>query len=158
MLDLVPPDGLHLTLQKVGFTDEIDSSQLQAAANTTAQRCTGLASFVLHIGWLAGSQGAIRFTALPVKTVVRVRHVVLEALGDCGPTTNQPAESTAFWPHVSIAYCNKATPATPAIERVAPLRSLAPAKVHVHTLDLVELQRDGKKYRWNKIAQVELEQ
>ncbi|MGH8077086.1 MAG: 2'-5' RNA ligase family protein [Lysobacter sp.] len=159
MFDLVPPDGLHLTLQKVGFTDEVDSAQLQAVTDATAQRCTDLASFVLRIGWLAGSQGAIRFTALPVETVVRVRQAVLEALADvCRPATDQSTESTTFWPHVSIAYCNTLTPATPVIERVAPLRSLPPAQVHVHTLDLVELQRESKTYHWNAIAQVELEQ
>jgi hypothetical protein len=75
MLDLVSSEALHLTLQRVGFADEVDSVQLQAVANTTARCCIDLASFVLHVGWLAGSQGAIRLTALPVDTVVRVRQV-----------------------------------------------------------------------------------
>lgn len=158
ILDFVPPDTLHLTLQKVGFTDEVCGAQLRTVADTTAQRCADLASFVLHIGWLAGSDGAIRFTALPVETVVRVRQAVLETLIDvCSPATDQPAGSTAFWPHVSIAYFNRPTPATPAIiERVGQLRSLPPAKVHVQALDLVELRRDDRVYRWELIARAEL--
>jgi 2'-5' RNA ligase len=159
MLDLVPLDTLHLTLQKVGFADEVDSAQLQAVADTTAQRCADLAPFVLHIGWLAGSEGAIRFSALPVKTVVRLRQVVLETLTDvCGPSTNQPKGLTTFWPHVSIAYCNMPTPARPIVERVAPLRALTSATVHVQTLDLVELRRDDRVYRWEVIARAELTQ
>lgn len=159
MLDLVPPDTLHLTLQKVGFTDKVDSAQLQVVADMMARRCADLASFVLHIGWLAGSEGAIRFTALPVKPVVRVRQAVLETLTDVfNPATNQAAASTTFWPHVSIAYCNMPTPARPVIERVAPLRSLPPAKVHIQAVDLVELRRDGKVYRWNTIARAGLKQ
>lgn len=157
MFDLVPPDTLHLTLQKVGFTDEVDSAQLQAVADTTAQRCADLASFALHIGWLAGSEGAIRLTALPVEPIVRVRQAVLETLTDvCSPATNQVPESTIFWPHVSIAYCNIPTPARPIVELVGPLRALAPAKVRVQTVDLVELRRDDRVYRWEVIARAQL--
>lgn len=160
ILDLVPSDTLHLTLQRVGFTDEVDSAQLQAVADTATRRCADLASFVLHIGWLAGSQGAIRFTALPVEIVNLLRRAVLKALADvCGPATGQSAESTAFWPHVSIAYCNTPAPATPVIvERVGKLRSLAPAKVHVQALDLVELRRDDRVYRWEIMSRVAFRQ
>lgn len=159
VLDLVPPGALHLTLQRVGFTDEIDSAQLQAVIDTTARRCTSLASFVLHVGWLAGSQGAIRLTALPAKSVVNLRQAVLAALTDVrGPATDESKESTTFWPHVSIAYCNSSIPATPIIQRVAHLRSLAPATVFIQALDLVELRRDDKAYRWDTVAQVKLAQ
>lgn len=158
ILDLVPPDTLHLTLQKVGFTDEVCGAQLRRVADTTAQRCADLASFVLHIGWLAGSDGAIRFTALPVEAVVRVRQVILDALTDaCSTATDQATGSTTFWPHVSIAYFNRPTPATSAIaESVGKLRSLPPVKVHVQALDLVELRRDDRVYRWEVIARAEL--
>lgn len=157
MLDLVPPDTLHLTLQRVGFTDEVDRAQLQAVADATAQRCADLPSFVLHVGWLAGSEGAIRFTALPVESVVRVRQAVLETLTDiCSPTTDLSAESPDFWPHVSIAYCNTPTPATPVIQRVGKLRSFAPVKVHIQALDLVELRRDNKVYRWKVMVRAQL--
>jgi 2'-5' RNA ligase len=146
-------------VQKVGFTDEVDSAQLQAVADTTAQRCTDLASFVLHIGWLAASEGAIRFTVLPVEPVIRVRQAVLETLTDIGiPTTDQAAKSTTFWPHVSIAYCNASTPAGLIVERMAPLRALAPAKVHIRKLDLVELRRNNRVYRWETLKQAELKQ
>lgn len=159
VLDLVPSDTFHLTLQRVGFTDEVNRTRLQVLADTTARRCTDLASFTLRIGWLAGSQGAIRFTALPVETVVHVRQAALEALTDvCGSTTDQSMESAAFWPHVSIAYCNTPTPARPVIERVISLRSLTPVEVHVQALDLVELRRDGRTYRWNTLARAGLKQ
>lgn len=158
ILDLVPPDTLHLALQRVGFTDEVKSAQLKAVADTTAQRCADLASFVLNIGWLAGSPGAIRFTALPVEAVLRLRQAALAALTDvCSPAADQPTESTVFWPHVSIAYCNTPTPATPVvIERVGQLRSLPPAMVHVQALDLVELRRDDNVYRWEVMARAQL--
>lgn len=159
ILDLVASDTLHLTLQRVGFTDEVDRAQLQAVVDTTARRCIGLASFVLHIGWLAGSPGAIRFTALPVGIVVNLRQVVLESLADvCNQTTGEPIESTAFWPHVSIAYCNRKISAAPVVERVGKLRSLAPANVRIQALDLVELRREGKVYRWEVVARAELAQ
>lgn len=157
MLDLVPPDALHLTLQRVGFTDEVDSAQLQTLADTTARRCADHASFELRIGWLAGSQGAIRFTALPLETIVHLRQIVLETRTDvCDPTTDQFTKSTAFWPHVSIAYCNMPTPATPIIERVASLRSLLPVPVRVQALDLVELRREFRAYRWEIVARTNL--
>jgi 2'-5' RNA ligase len=158
MLDQVPLDTLHLTLQRVGFADEVDSTQLQQVIDMARQSCADLAPFVLHIGWLAGSEGAIRFTALPVEPVVNLRHAVRETLTYVAcPTTDQTIESAAFWPHVSIAYCNVSTPAKPIVERVAPLRVLASAKVNVCTVDLVELRRNNRVYRWEVIARAKLE-
>jgi len=155
--DLVPLDTLHLTIQRVAFADELPISRLTAVAATVRQRCQGVASFRLRVGWLAGSAGAIRFTALPVAPVVAVRAMVTmqtastSARGDvlsCTPET--------FWPHISIAYSNTAQPAAPIATRIEVLRHLPPAEVPARNIALVELRREGRAYRWEVLERVEL--
>ncbi len=58
--DLVPLDTLHLTIQRVAFTDELSAASLEAAVTVVSERCQHVVPFGLRIGWLAGSAGAIR--------------------------------------------------------------------------------------------------
>src|SRR6266542_2649390 len=62
----------------------------------------------------------------------------------------------AFRPHISIAYNNHIRPAAPVIEAVASLRSLAPVQASVAEAQLVILRRDGKAYRWEPLASVQI--
>lgn len=49
-LDLVPLDGLRLTTQGVGFTDETPDSDIEAIVAATRQRCAGLPPLKLSLG------------------------------------------------------------------------------------------------------------
>lgn len=155
--DLVPLDALHLTIQRVAFTDELPLSRLPAVAATVRQRCQDVAPFRLRVGWLAGSAGAIRFTALPIAPVVAVRAMLTiqttttDARGDTSSCTPE-----TFWPHISIAYSNTAQPAAPIATHIEILRRLPPAEVLATNIALVELRREGRAYRWEVLERVEL--
>lgn len=151
--DLVPLDTLHLTLHRLAFTDELPPSRLPAVVAAVRQRCRDLAALRLLIGWLAGSTGAIRFTALPVEPVVEVHDIVLTQSAHVHQTV--PARvAEGFWPHVSIAYSNSTQPAAPITATIEALRSLPPAEVLVTSLVLVELRREGRAYRWEVLERV----
>ncbi len=155
--NLVPLESLHLTLARLASTDELSAVSLEAAAAAVSQRCRGLAPFRLRIGWLAGSAGAIRFTALPVEPVVKVHEIVLAQAAPADVRKNASACSAdPFWPHVSIVYSNTAQPAAPIATKIEALRSLPPAEVLIASLALVELRRDGRVYRWKELARVGL--
>jgi 2'-5' RNA ligase len=154
-LDLVPLDSLHITVQRAGFTNELSLSQATAIAGAARERCAQLTPRTLRIGPLAGSPGAVRFSAGPHKAVAEVRSAVQAAIAEIrGSHALSSAEDVPFIPHVSIAYSNAETPARPVIDRVATLRDLDAVTTPVTKVDLVELRREGRRYRWERIVAV----
>ncbi len=151
-LDPVPAEGLHLTVRRLAFTDEIDPATLVTVTRRVAERWGDLPAFRLRVGPLAGSSGAVRFTVAPWEPLVRLRDAVDDVSSACG----LPAARQRFRPHVGIAYCNRGTPAGPIIRRVAGLRDLPPAEVSVVDLRLVRLYRDGRTYQWDTVTVVPL--
>jgi hypothetical protein len=154
VLDPVPVDGLHLTLQRVAFTDQISTVDLDRVTEAAAHGLASLTAFALMVGPVAGSAGAVRFSVQPWGPVVRLREAILgaiiEALG------SDAVRPSAFRPHVGIAYCNRPTDAEPVISAVAPLRALPTAPVEVAAVSLVELRRDGPTYRWDTVTRLPL--
>lgn len=150
--DLVPLDSLHLTINRLAFTDELPVSGLATAVAVVRQCCRCVAPFRLQIGWLAGSTAAIRFTALPLEPIGEVRAMTTTPCVTAhvrGHTSTRAAQQ--FWPHVSIAYSNTAQPTGPIAAKIEALRSMPPAEVLITNLALVELRRVGRVYRWEEL-------
>lgn len=155
--DLVPLEALHLTIQRLAFTDEFSGDALSPAVQAVRQRCQHIAPFRLRIGWLAGSAGAIRFTALPVAPIAAIRDVVMMRAANVDvPADVSVPRSEIFWPHVSIAYSNTAQAAAPVVARIEALRHLPPAEALIINLALVELRREDRAYRWEELERVAL--
>jgi hypothetical protein len=49
-LDPIPIRWLHLTLQGIGFTDELDRADVDAIADATRDRCATLAPSTITLG------------------------------------------------------------------------------------------------------------
>jgi 2'-5' RNA ligase len=155
-LDPVPPDGLHLTLQRLAFTDQIGRADVDRAVEQTCVRLTEVEPFSLAVGPLAGSSGAVRFSVLPWAPVVTIQGKIVEAttavLGPAAVVT----KPHGFRPHIGIAYCNSPTDAHSIIAAVRDLRELPSVRVAVRTVALVELRREERAYRWDTVARVHL--
>lgn len=151
-LDLVPAKGLHLTVQKVGFTDEVPAAQLDQIVAAAQRRLVVITPISLRVGPLAGSAGAVRFSAGPHPPVRNVRLALRQALAEVRGELAVPARATEFVPHVSIAYNNTPTDAAPIIDLVATLRSVAPVTTAIPSVDLVELRREHRSYAWDVLA------
>ncbi|WP_007514911.1 MULTISPECIES: 2'-5' RNA ligase family protein [Pseudofrankia] len=156
VLDPVPADGLHLTLQRLAFTDQITLADLDAAVLETHRRLASFSAFTLTVGPLAGSPGAVRFSVQPWKPVIAVREAVLDVTGVVLGPSRLAAGSAGFRPHIGIAYSNGANEAQPIVSEVARLRRLPPATVRVDAVALVELRRAGRSYHWDIITRVPL--
>ncbi|GGM29443.1 hypothetical protein GCM10011608_12630 [Micromonospora sonchi] len=151
-LDMVPLKWLHLTVQKVGFTDEVPAAQLDQIVAAAQRRLAILPPIPLRVGPLTGSAGAVRFSAGPHPPVHSVRQVLRQALAEVRGERAVPTRATAFVPHVSIAYNNAPTDATPVIDAVAGLRRVASVTTVVHGVELVELRREPGSYAWDVLA------
>jgi hypothetical protein len=143
-LDEVPEDGLHITMCRIGNRAEVASGSVDTLAQMASGR-TG-PSFDLLAHPMAGSRGAVRFTISPWTPLIRL-HAVLTSIGRrVGVPGGKPTSS--FRPHLGVAYNNRIRPARPVIDAVAALRTRRPVAIGVDNVDLVELRREGRAYRW----------
>ncbi|MDG4768027.1 2'-5' RNA ligase family protein [Solwaraspora sp. WMMD406] len=155
-LDLVPIASLHITMQRLAFTDEVSPDVAAAVVNEVRRRCADLPAVPIEIGPLAGSPGAVRFSVGPPEPVSRLRNLICGSIAEVCGNAALPERASRFVPHVSIAYHNTTANAQPLIQRVASLRHLRPVTTVVQSVDLVELRREGHQYIASKHAGVSL--
>ncbi|MFI6803777.1 2'-5' RNA ligase family protein [Streptomyces luteogriseus] len=152
-LDLVPSDGLHVTGVKIGSTDMVRAHQIDDLARRARSEIGS--SFTMSVHPLAGSRGAVRFSITPWTPLIRL-HAALSAIGHAvGVPGGTP--TAAYRPHLGIAYNNRDRSAEPLIEQVSLLRGRPAITVRVGHVDLVELRRDGRVYRWDLLHRLPLE-
>ncbi|MEU1151503.1 2'-5' RNA ligase family protein [Streptomyces sp. NPDC005918] len=151
-MDPVPADGLHVTMLRVGAVDQVSGTQIQQLLDLAQDLPAGAFHVLAHP--LAGSRGAVRFSLTPWKSLVRL-HASLSAIGE---QVRVPGggRTSAFRPHLGVAYNNLERPAAPVVHAVSQLRSLPPVALKVKSVDLVELRRQNRAYRWETIRSVPL--
>jgi 2'-5' RNA ligase len=157
-LDPVPPDALHMTIQGVAYADELGDQQIQAIADRARCRCEGLTGFELHLGPLSGFQAGTFLRAGPWAPVEELRQRLRAAITDVLGPDVLPAKEPRFKPHISVTYCHADPPADELTDRVSRLRSAEQISTGIHAVDLLDLYRQGRTYRWTTLAQIRLDQ
>ncbi|MEH0975114.1 2'-5' RNA ligase family protein [Micromonospora sp. CPCC 205546] len=153
-LDLVPLDGLHLTMQGLGFTDEVSAPDLNTIVAEVRQRCAGLAPLELSLGPADPDAEGIGLLVQPWDRVEHLRATIRDAIGAVWPAVPEPADG--FRPHVTIAYSGSPAPTDPIRARLAELRDQPPARATVSEVTLIALRRENRTYRWTTAATVSL--
>lgn len=151
--DLVPTNDLHMTLDRIGFEDEVTKSQLSLISRGVELAASQWAPLTITVGPLAGSSGALSFSASPKDSINTLR---LELSRVSQQFSEAVLSEPAFRPHIGIAYCNSSLPAGPIIETVSQLRQIAPIQVPVTQVSLVRLTRLERAYRWSVHQRVRL--
>ncbi|MBO2459849.1 2'-5' RNA ligase family protein [Actinomadura violacea] len=152
-LDLIPDDGLHITLTRIAEAGT-PRARLDALAEHAAEQIP--TAFELSFGPLAGSPGAVRFSVVPWRPLVELHAVLAHANLRAGVDVGTP--TARFRPHLGIAYSNRVRPAAPIIETVAILREAEPVLTQVVSVELVELRREASTYKWDVLHRVPLRQ
>lgn len=155
VLDPVPIEWLHLTLQGVGFTDEVDRGDVDRIVAAARERCAGLKPFTITIGPAHVEPETIRAPARPLEPLAGLRRAIRAAIGDVWGPQNVPEPADGFRAHVSLGYSNAAGPAEPV---AASLRTHTEhmAEVTVTSVSLIDLNRDREAYEWTDVAAVRL--
>jgi len=151
-LDPVPTDGLHITLARVGTPDVVTPGQLDNLVR--AAEALLPSAFSVRAIPLAGSRGAVRLSLGPWEPLLHLHQALTEAGSHVGLAPKR--KTSAFRPHLSLAYNNRQRPAAPVVEAVSDLRALACVELCVSAAQLVELRREGRTYRWNVRANLPL--
>lgn len=152
-LDLIPDRWLHLTMQGVGFVDDISEDTAEAIVTAARPRLAALQPFKVTMSAPIVDPEAILVPVTPAEPVRRLRGELRAAIGDVLPEVPEPADG--FVPHVSIGYSNSdgdAAPYAAAIEAT----DVAPARALVTHADLIVIHRDHQMYEWTTPARIPL--
>ena len=152
VFDLIGAGDFHLTLGRIGRTDEVKDDQLKQL--TKAVQAAAPHTFKLSALPLTGSRGALRYSVAPWTPVIALHQILVETAARCGLP---PMKSTSrLRPHIGIGYCHTAGPAGPVHAAVKPLRLLPPTELLIDRIELVEMRRERASYKWRVIQTVRL--
>jgi 2'-5' RNA ligase len=155
-LDLVPLEGLHLTMQGLGFTDEVSDAEVGAIVEAARPRCRAVPAVRISLGPVDPDPEGVGLLVSPWAAVERVRLALREAIGSVWSQIPEPADG--FRPHVTVAYSGGDVPAGRVGDRLRALLDLPPVEVRIGEVQLIALSRDDRVYRWDVVASVSLGQ
>ncbi|WP_427889279.1 2'-5' RNA ligase family protein [Kribbella sp. GL6] len=152
-LDLIPREWLHLTMQGVGFVEDVPVERVDAVLAAARVRLGTLEPVTVRFQRPVVHSEAILLPADPAEPLRTIRYAVRDAITEAvGAVRDEP---DGYTPHISLAYSNTTQPAAPAItalDRITP----RPADLTVTTVSLIELHRDNRQYEWRTIERVSL--
>lgn len=151
-LDLIAPRWLHITLQGIGFADDISPADLAAVTERIGERLRAMRPPVTTFHRPTIRPAAVFLKADPAEPLYRLRLAVHQAIASTvGPGHFDEAapEPGRFAPHVSIAYAGHdgngpEQPVTEAL-RAATVRAVTAT---FGTASLLVFRRDRHEYGW----------
>jgi 2'-5' RNA ligase len=154
-ITLVPDRWLHLTMQGVGFTDEVGHDDVSAITEAAGKRLALLSPVTVQFGPAVIGDEAVALPAQPDGAVRAIRAAIRSAIGDVWGADAVPEEADRFRPHASVAYLGKEGPAAPYVEAVSHVGDGA-ARTPIRAASLIRLHRDRRMYEWDTLATVPL--
>ncbi len=151
-VDVVPPAWLHLTLDDVGFADEVGPVQVEQVVASARASVAGWRPAPLTLGPLAPMEDSVVLTAGPVPGLVdlrdRLRAATCSVLGD-----GRNSRLDDFAPHVTLAYLNDACAPEAVMEPLGPVAA-GQVVVAESRLTLASVTRRDRHYQWTSCAEV----
>jgi 2'-5' RNA ligase len=152
---LVPDRWLHLTMQGVGFTDEVRGEDVDAIADAARRRLAGWHPIAVELGPAVVSDEAVALPATPTERITRLRREIRAAVADVWGAGHVPENADRFRPHVSVAYIDAAGESKPLVDAVARVAT-PPAAVTLRSASLIRLNRDRRMYEWETVSTLAL--
>ncbi|MEV7012699.1 2'-5' RNA ligase family protein [Streptosporangium sp. NPDC051022] len=145
-LDIIPLEWLHLTMQGIGFTDEVAAADADAIAVAATARLASLGPVELTFTRPIVDPESVQFQPQPVEGIDEVRRAVRAAIAQVRGTEQVPEEES-WVPHMSIAYSNADGSAEPYVEALERVQT-EPVTVTVPRIRLIVIHRDERLYQW----------
>ncbi|MFY1625875.1 2'-5' RNA ligase family protein [Micromonospora sp. WMMD735] len=154
-LTLIPNRWLHLTMQGIGFADEIAQDLAEKIADEARSLLADVPAFEVEFGPIVVADEAIVIPAEPAEPVHELRHLTRQAIGRVLGDDRIGEDPDRFRPHVSVAYITAEGSAAPYVEAVE-RTNVEPARVAIKHVDLIEMHRDQQMYEWTTVANLPL--
>lgn len=154
-LDLVSIPWLHITMQGIGFTDEVPDADRDAIIDATRRRLATIPAPTLTFHHVTLRPEAIALYPHPAEPVHRIRSEIREAIADVWGTSRVPESATGYEPHLSIAYVNKNTDPSRAIEAISALTANL-TRLVLTSASCIALQGVNHAYHWDTHATAHL--
>jgi 2'-5' RNA ligase len=149
-LDPVPTQWLHLTLADAGPASTLADDDVSRLADLGRARVAALPPIEVQFATAVLFAESVVLVPEPTDAVRALRDALVECVravrGDTSPDT-----SSAFVPHLSLAYVNAEADPLPVLSALRGVDS-APALGVRPTVSLIELHRDHGRYEWRTIA------
>lgn len=155
-VDVVPTAWLHLTLDDVGFADELLPGQVEQVVDAARTAVRDWTAPALTLGPACPMEDAVVLQAGPAPDLVALRELLRGATtGVLGPETVTGLDE--FWPHVTLAYLNDACEPGTVMDPLAPV-SAAQLVVSAPRLTLAAVTRHDRQYQWTALAHLPLDE
>ncbi|TCK27126.1 2'-5' RNA ligase family protein [Pseudonocardia endophytica] len=160
-LNLVPIEWLHLTVQGVGFADEVSDDALHAVTASVQKSVRTLGAFPATFDAPVIFDEAIVLPPTPVEPfqdlLTAIRSGIADALGPDSVQTG-PEQARGFRPHVSLAYSSGEHDSAP-YRQALDAADAEPATVQISAPALIRQERllaPEWLYRWTTEARAPL--
>ncbi len=155
-LDPLAPDELHLTVQGVAPLARVPARAAYALAVEAAARLADLAPFAIDLRGLNSFDEGVFAQVHGWNPLVGLRRTLRAAIAKSVDRGLPEDPEDGFFPHLSVAYANAPADAAPLAAALAPLRDASIGTWAVGHVELVELRRDGRHYRWDRLHRLPL--
>lgn len=146
----VPVGWLHLTLQDVGFVEDVPPGELARMVEAVRSRLAALPAPGLTFGAPVVFPESVVVRPEPAGPVHAIRAAVRAGMAAAGCRVPGP---DGFSAHVSVGYVTHSGPAEPLVRA---LRPVEPATVPVRAVSLIEMHRDRRVYEWRIVEDLPL--
>ena len=153
-LDIVPARWMHLTVQGLGFTDEVERLEVDAVTAAITEACRGVSAISISVSNPTVAEEGVVLKAAPSDPLAALKLLVRDILTDVRDPSLLEG-SAAFTPHVTLAYANKSADAAGTIRSLAQLGPFS-IEVNFNRMQLVRLGRDEQMYTWQVISEIGL--
>jgi 2'-5' RNA ligase len=154
-ITLVPDRWLHLTMQGVGFTDEVTDQDLGAIIEAAGVRLAAVEPVTVQLGPAIVADEAVALPAQPDAAVRAIRAAIRAGIAEVWGEDSVPEHAERFRPHASVAYLGAEGPAAPYVEAISHVRD-GSARAPIRAASLIRLNRDRQMYEWDTLAKVPL--
>lgn len=151
ILDDVPDPWLHLTMQGIGFDDDVTADEARDIAAAARGRVSTMAAIDVSLPAAQVGTEGVYFPVDPWVGLQGMRLAVRSAVVDVIGSAEGDEET--FWPHVSVAYCNADGPTGAVLDAVESVPATV-VRAKVSHVDLILLSRDTHLYQWTTVTRL----
>lgn len=155
-LDALSTGQLHLTIQGIGFTDEVSDADLAAIVTATQTELAALPSRTVDAGPPYVDAETVQLALHPADLVDDVRAALRRGIAVVWGDDRVPEASSGYRPHVTLAYSNAEAERAEIASAVESVGRLT-AAVRIDAVSLIRLNRDQARYDWTEVATAPLD-